>query len=240
MDAQADYLSLPFKAAIAYLRDKLSLTTEAWDDIWGAMHTRAFTVAGAARDDLLEDLRTAVDKAISTGTTLAEFRKDFDAIIEKTGWSYKGSRGWRTAVIYDTNLSVAYSAGRYRQMQSPAVKAARPYFRYMPSSSARPRKEHERWYNLILPQDDPFWDTHFPPNGWGCKCGVTSVSERQIERLKAEAEASGYPVRTTAPQKAMVEHVNTKTGQVREVPVGIDPGWDYNPGADPWPEDQGA
>lgn len=160
-------MQLQFKEAIAFLRKKISMTTDAWDDIWGAMHTRAFTVAGAAQDDLLEDLRSAVDKAISTGTTLAEFRKDFDTIIEKSGWSYNGSRAWRTAVIYDTNLSVAYSAGRYRQMSTPAVKAARPYLRYLPSSSANPRKEHERWYNLVLPHDDPWWKTHFTPNGWG-------------------------------------------------------------------------
>lgn len=190
-----------------------------------------------AEESLLDDLREAVDKAISTGTTLAEFRKDFDATVAKHGWSYKGSRGWRTAVIYDTNLSVAYSAGRYRQMSGPAVKSVRPYLRYLPSSSANPRKEHQRWYNLVLPHDDPFWDTHFPPNGWGCKCGVTSVSGRELKRLQREEADSDYPIRTDSPDIRTVEYVDKKTGQVREIPAGIDPGWDYNPGKTPWPEE---
>lgn len=232
LDASIQYLNLPFTAAIESFRQKVNLATRAWDDMWGEMHTRAFTVAGATNEALLEDLRQAVDKAISTGTTLAEFRKDFDAIIEKRGWSYKGTRGWRTAVIYDTNLTVAYSSGRYRQMTSPAVKAVRPYFRYLRSSSADRRPEHASWANLVLPQDDPFWDTHYPPNGWGCKCGVQSLSKRDIARLRADGEDLG----TTAPAEDLVEYVDKKTGQVIEVPRGIDPGWDYNPGRNPWPE----
>lgn len=232
LDASISYLDLPFTAAIEYFRQKVNLTTRAWDDIWGEMHTRAFTVAGAINEDLLEDLRRAIDKAISKGTTLAEFRKDFDAIIEKFGWSYKGTRGWRTAVIYDTNLSVAYSAGRYRQMSTPAVKAVRPYFRYLRSSSADRRPEHVKWVNLVLPQDDPFWDTHYPPNGWGCKCGVQSLSKRDIARLRADGE----DLRTTSPDVDLVDYVDKKTGQVIELPRGIDPGWDYNPGHNPWSE----
>jgi len=31
-----------------------------------------------------------VDKAVSDGVPLAYFRKDFDRIVEKYGWSYKG------------------------------------------------------------------------------------------------------------------------------------------------------
>jgi len=227
-DAATQYLSLAFNEAIAYFRRKLSMPTAAWDELWGEMHGRAFTVAGALRDDLVADLRAAVDKAVATGTTLAEFRKEFDAIVQQYGWAYKGGRAWRTAVIYDTNLSVAYAAGHYRQRNTPAVLAARPYLRYVPSSSAHPREEHMRWYNLVLPHDDPFWDTHTPPNGWGCKCGVITVSRREIER-------DGLRV-GQAPPEEYYEWTNKKTGEVHRVPVGIDPGWDYNPGKDPWRE----
>ena len=35
----------------------------------------------------------------------------------------------------------------------------------------------------LLPVDDPWWQTHYPPNGWGCKCWVRQVSRREAERL---------------------------------------------------------
>ena len=166
-DTAAQYQDLPFKEAIAFFRAKLSIPTRAWDDIWKEMHSRSFVVAGATKENLLADLRAAVDKAVAEGTTLAEFRTDFDQVIAKHGWDYTGGRAWRTAIIYDTNLAMAYSAGSYRQRNQPAVLATRPYVRYLPSSAANPRPEHMNWYNLVLPHDDPFWLTHTPPNGWG-------------------------------------------------------------------------
>jgi len=38
------------------------------------------------------------------------------------------------------------------------------------------------------------------------------------------------PVRTEAPRITRREWVNRRTGEVQHVPIGIDPGWDYNPG----------
>ena len=169
MPSNAEYLNLPFSEAIKYFLAKLNFPTRTWKDIWKEMHARAFVVAGAMKEDLIQDLRTAVEKGITDGTTLTEFRKDFDGIIDKFGWAYRGGRAWRTAVIFNTNLSTAYAVGHYRQMMDPDVLEARPYFRYVGSCAANPRPEHQKWTNLVLPADDPFWDTHFPPNGWGCK-----------------------------------------------------------------------
>jgi hypothetical protein len=36
----------------------------------------------------------------------------------------------------------------------------------------------------VLPVDDPFWDTHYPPIGFNCRCGVRSLSESELERYR--------------------------------------------------------
>ena len=226
----AEYMSLPFDEAIEFFRSKLNVPTATWKDLWKAMHARAFSVAGAMKSELLDDLRKAVDKGISEGPTLAEFRKGFDDMVQRHGWIYKGGRAWRTAVIFNTNLSVAYSVGHYAQMTDPDVIEARPFFRYVGSSSAEPREEHMKWYNLVLPADDPWWDTHYPPNGWGCKCGVVSHSAREVERLKKEEAGGAHPIETKAPEIEKYEWVDKATGEIHKIPKGIDPGWDYNPG----------
>ena len=117
----ADPLALPFQEAIEHYSQKVSMPTARWGDLLEGQHTRAFTVAGATKDALLADFRTAIDTAIAQGTTLDTFRKDFDTIVAKHGWSYNGTRGWRSRVIYDTNLSTAYAAGRWQQMTDPDV-----------------------------------------------------------------------------------------------------------------------
>lgn len=169
MPKSANYMDLPFDEAIDYFRKKVNVPTATWKDLWKSMHDRAFSVAGAMQEELIEDLRTAIDKAIAEGTTLATFRTEFDEIVQKFGWIYNGGKGWRTAVMLNTNMAVAYSQGGYRQMTDPDVLAARPYLRYVGSSSMNPRPEHQAWYNIVLPADHPWWDTHYPPNGWGCK-----------------------------------------------------------------------
>ena len=118
-------LDLPFDEAIRYFRDKANVTTRHWYDVYGAASSRAFWVAGAATSALVEDFRQAIDKAIAEGTSLAEFRKDFDNIVARNGWrGWKGEesaagRAWRTRLIYETNLRTAYSAGRFAALTKP-------------------------------------------------------------------------------------------------------------------------
>jgi uncharacterized protein with gpF-like domain len=131
------------------------------------MHTRAFVVAGVTRADMLMDFREAVEKSITDGMTLKEFRNRFDTIVEKTGWIYKGGRNWRSRVIFETNIRTAYSAGRWKQMTDPELLKTRPYLIYRHGDSIHPRELHLSWDNLVLPADDPWWQTHYPPNGWG-------------------------------------------------------------------------
>lgn len=173
----------PFQEAVDYFRNKVNLPTKTYLDIQHGAHTKAFVVAGATKEDLLADFRAAIDKAISQGTTLEEFQKDFDDIVKKSGWSYNGSRGWRSKTIYATNIKTAYAAGRYKQMTDPDVLKRRPYWQYLVGDSKNHRKEHLEMNGLILRADDPFWEIHFPPNGWGCKCRVRSLSENDLKRM---------------------------------------------------------
>ena len=222
------YQRLPFDEAIEYLRQRgrVQLPTKAWTDIKGGMHSRAFVVAGAMKSALLSDLYTAVDDALSQGGAITQFRRDFDQFVKRHGWNYKGKRGWRTATIYNTNLRTAYSAGHYKQMTTPAMLKARPYWRYIGGLSAEPREEHLAWNGTVLRADDPWWVDHYPPNGWGCKCKVVSHSKRELDR-------DGRKV-GKAPEGETYEWTNPKTGEVINVPKGLDPGWDYNPGQTAW------
>lgn len=213
--------------AIKFLRDKINVPTATWTDLWEAEHSVAFTVAGATSEALVKDFHDAVNKAIASGTTLDEFRRDFDRIVEEYGWDYNGGRNWRSRVIFDTNVSTSYAAGRWQQIQ--AVKKQRPYLRYVHLAGQKnPRPEHEAWDGIILPVDDPWWQTHYPPNGWFCHCTVQSLSERDLDRY-------GFTVADSAPASRMVAHViNTSNGLRRVmVPEGIDPGFAYRPGEMP-------
>lgn len=215
----------PWAEQIEFLRQKLRLPTERWDDIQRAAHDRAFIVAGAAKADLLADLHQAVLEAAEQGKGQAAFLRDFKAVVAKhgwTGWTGEGSpegEAWRARVIYQTNMASSYAAGRYRQFTDPDYLRLRPYWRYIHSAAVHhPRPQHLAWHGLTLRHDHPFWSSHFAPNGWGCRCRITPVSRKEGE---ASAKAGlGEP-------PAGWDSIDPKTG----APKGIDKGFDYAPGA---------
>jgi hypothetical protein len=222
----ASHGSLPFKEQIDYFRGKVDLPTRAWTDVYDAEHDYAFVVAGAVKRDLLSDLRGAVEKSIANGTTLEQFRRDFDQVVGKHGWQYNGGRGWRTNVIWETNLRQSYNAGREAQMADPELRKRRPYGLYRHGDSAHPRPEHLAWNGITLSLDDPWWATHNPQNGWGCKCKKFMLSARDVER-------QGLKI-GPAPEIEWEDRVigkNSPNGpRTVRVPKGIDPGFEYAPG----------
>lgn len=220
--ASVEYGALPFDEAIRFFRGKLNVPTARYDDLVKEMHAKGFMVAGAMKAELLTDLKTAVDRVIAGGGTLETFRKDFDKIVSDNGWRYKGGRNWRTRVIYHTNLRQSYNTGRWAQVSDPEVVKLRPYLMYRHSGSSRPRPQHLAWNGLVLRQDDPFWDSHAPQNGWGCNCRVDSMSDRDLARM-------GKAGPDTAPEIEYREYTD-RDGNIKQVPRGIDPGFDYNPG----------
>lgn len=202
---------LPFAEQIAAIRRRTAnlIPTERWTDLMGAAHDRAFVVAGAMKADLLADFAAAIEAVAEEGRSIQWFREQFDAIVERHGWAYRGARNWRSRVIYSTNLRTSYAAGRLAQLRDPALQRIAPYWMYRHSGTAEnPRLQHQAWHGLTLPADDPWWQVHYPPNGWGCGCYVIAVRERDIERL------GGRLVDTPPP----------------DPPGAIGRGWDYMPG----------
>ena len=221
--ADASYGSLPFKEQIAFFKRKLNIPTTGWTDIYTHEHDYAFMVAGANRDAIVADFRTAVEKAIAEGMTLQDFRENhFDRIVAQHGWDYNGGRNWRSKIIYDTNLATSYAAGRWEQLQDA------PYWQYKHADWVQhPREDHLAWDGLVLARDDPWWYTHFPPNGWRCQCSVRGLWPRDLQRL-------GKTGPDTAPDVQWEERTigqrNPNGPRTVRVPAGIDPGFEYAPG----------
>lgn len=219
-DVQARPFGVRFHEAIDFLNCKLPEASVAWDDLAGPVHAKVFTVAGATTADLARDLQQALTDALQQGTTITDFRKRFDAIVHEHGWTYRGKRGWRTRVIFDANMRSAHMAGRWEQLQ--ANKEQRPFLQYRTAGDARVRPQHRAWDRKIYPIDDAFWQTHYPPNGWGCRCTVRAYSQRELDR-------KGLGL--SAPTPIQMRDVITRDGEIKDrVPVGIDPGWDHNVG----------
>jgi uncharacterized protein with gpF-like domain len=228
----AEWTPLPPLEALAFFARKTGYTPAwSWQEIYGDEHKAAFTVAKMMQLDLLKQVREEVDRAIAGKVTLQDFQKNLMPILKRAGWwgtqetdgvTVQLGSPERLKVIFDTNVRQAYHAGAWERAQR--TKQDIPYLIYELGPSREHRPEHVHWAGTVLPIDDPWWQSHHPMNGWGCKC-----STRQLTAEQAQQE--GYtPGRRPAFEDEKVPWTNKATGVTRQVPRGIDPGFENNPG----------
>ena len=229
----------PQDAINAFAQRDLLRPSFRWQDVWQAEHARAFAVAGVLRLDVLGLMREQMAAAVAEGTDMRSFvRKLREQLVAKGFWGgmeitdpatgelrrVKFNEA-RLRLIFDVNMRQSHAAGAWARLQ----RGRMPYLVYRTMRDEKVRASHRLWDNLVLPRDHSFWDTHYPPNGWRCRCLAFAIDEKGLQRLK-EAAPADAPVRTEAPPERWVEFVNRSTGQTERVPHGIDPGFGYNPG----------
>jgi SPP1 gp7 family putative phage head morphogenesis protein len=232
------FQALPPEEAIAYFKARGFNQVESWDwrDVWQAQHAMAFTVAKSAGFDMLKDIHAAVDDAISQGLTLKQFSAQLTPILQAKGWWGKMEKPdpltgevkdvqlgspRRLKIIYDTNMRMSQAAGEWARIQR--TKRSAPYLMYTAILDGATRPLHRQWHGTVLPVDHPWWQTHYPPNGWRCRCSTIQLSAHDLEAL-------GYQV-SPDPADDLVMYTNDRTGETQMIPRGIDPGFAYNPGA---------
>jgi hypothetical protein len=233
--AQIKFAALPPEEAIAFFRQKGYKIGFDWRDVWQQEHQAAFTVAKAMQLDLLRDIRAAVDGALADGTTFADFRKNLKPLLVQKGWwgradledpltgevkNVQLGSTRRLKTIYDTNLRTAHSEGQWERIQ--ASKQSFPYLQYDGNNSEHPRLQHAAWDGMVLPVDDPFWQSHMPVKEWGCKCRAIQMTGGMLERR-------GLTV-SDSPKVPMVAYTNKRTGEVQQIPQGVHPSFHYPPG----------
>lgn len=104
------------------------------------------------------------------------------------------------------------------------MKESRPYWQYIAVMDRRVRPSHAILHGKVYPADHEFWATNYPPNGFRCRCGVRTLSERQVK-------AQGLTVEKEMPKAGV--WTDPKTGMEYFVHFpGADKGFKSNPGKD--------
>lgn len=240
-------IGLPPEKAIEYFRSKGYAITFRWSDLWREAHAKAFTVAKCAQLDVLKDIRGAVDKALADGQTFREFQKGLEPTLRAKGWWGKSTMidpltgkekvvqlgsPRRLEVIYRTNISVAESAGRYKELMESVD--TRPYWQFVAVMDAKTRPSHAALNGKVFRWDDPIWKKFFPPLDWGCRCHVRALTAEQVRKRGLKVENSVTSVSTkeiTSKVTGEVHTTSTYTDPKTGTKVTTGAGWDYNPGA---------
>jgi phage protein len=139
--------------------------------------------------------------------TFHELKEAFPSLIDEKGEKKPFERFYNDVQRVDETYNRNYLRAEYNFVSTSAEMAARweefekdgdRYFlQYRTVGDDRVRKEHAALDATTLPVEHPFWDTHYPPNGWNCRCNVVQVRKSRypatsedelIDRKKALAE----------------------------------------------------
>lgn len=77
----------------------------------------------------------------------------------------------------------AYQAAQYEVMDRQ--REVFPFWQYLTMGDDHVRDSHAALNNVILPADHAFWQDHYPPWDFGCRCQVVALSESDMEDAKA-------------------------------------------------------
>lgn len=220
--------------AVQYFRNRGLQPTFNWYEMLGEEHARAFTVAKLTDTDLLAAVQQSLDEALANGVPFKAWAEQLIPKLQDRGWWGRrdvvapggnpvnvqlGSPA-RLQTIYRSNVQSAYAAGQWDAIADQAELA--PYLLYDAVDDGRTRPEHRAWDGTVLPVSHVWWRTHYPPNGWNCRCSVIQLSDDDLADMGLQV--------TDAPASATVPWTNPATGKVERIPEGIDPGWQTNIG----------
>lgn len=178
---------MTYEEAVAYFSEKLTLTPDEFVKLRDVYKTLAFTVSGYTSLQIIKTFQERLTEAIENGSTIKDFKAAMNDFLEKEG--YAALSGYQADNIFRTNIQTAYNVGAYQEMTSAGALKARPYWMYNAVDDEKTRPTHRAMNGKVFPADSDVWDVWYPPNGFRCRCSVSTLSKRQVEQMGLVVEA---------------------------------------------------
>lgn len=235
---------VPNEEAARFIADKAPVSRAVFIGLLPELRARAFTIAGIESADVLQAVRDKIAE-IPRGASWDAVKKDVLKEIspwlvndedpeQRAGDLLAAKR--RAELLLRTHGFQAYQAQAWREMDEQ--RDVFEFWKYQSMEDARVRETHAALDGVILPHDSPFWETHFPPWEFGCRCQVVPMLRDEVEEIEA-AEKNILPEKRnvlTGPALKALENGTLHRGpsQTLDVtaPITRDPrhGYSFNPG----------
>lgn len=176
---------LTFLEAVRDLTSRAPLEGFNWRQVAEIYQTRqGFALARSADVALTERVQKTIERFLRQGIQLRNAEK----IIAEMG-------GFTTAyaeTVYRTNLSTAYSAGRFDQAARPEVAVVIGAFEYVTARDSDVRRSrpedsgenHLAAHGFIAATTDAIWDRVAPPSGYSCRCSLRMVPRDELKERR--------------------------------------------------------
>ena len=178
---------VPFKEAVNYLKSLDPTVAQSAKEVSEMYREgKSFSVARTARKVILERMKKYIEAAAAGNTP----REAAIQSIKKVGHF---SRGY-AKTIYTTNLTSAYTAGRFQQAKEPNTAKVIKAFQYVAiNDPPRVRSNHLAHHGFVASQFDPAWNEFGPPQGFNCRCGIRLITVFEARRRGLLDDSGSFP-----------------------------------------------
>jgi len=152
---------VPFSQAIDDIVDRqprLGFTAEAVQEIYSLEH--GFALARSSNLQLTERIQRFVAQGVATGKPIETTSK----LIERAG----GFTQAYADTVYRTNITTAYSAGRWRQLMEPEARSLVQAVEFQSRLLTTTRENHAAAHKFLASPTNPVWEFLSPPLGYSC------------------------------------------------------------------------
>lgn len=181
----------PHKEAAKFIQDKPAVTRAVFNELLPELQARAFTVTGIESANVLQDIRDRIADLPLGGNwdeikaELAEKISPFLTSDEgdpeaKAKGKAKAER--RAELLIRLHGFQAYSASAYRVMDRQ--RDVFPFWMYRSMGDGKVRDSHAALNGKILPSTSPFWQKHYPPWEWACRCQAVPMMEADVDEIR--------------------------------------------------------
>lgn len=201
---------VPHEEAIAFIKSKPAVSRDVFDKFIPELKARAFTITGVESANVLQKVRDRIadlpaganwdDVKNDIVKDLSPWLVDENATDKERDGQLMGAVR-RAELLLRTHGFQAYQATQYDVMTRQ--REVFPFWQYMTMEDEAVRDEHKALDGLILPADSPFWQDHYPPWDWGCRCQVVSITAE--EEAGVRDQESGYGFTLSDAQKELLE-----------------------------------
>ena len=172
----------PHEEAASLIRGKPVVSRDVFQAMLPELRARAFTITGIEDADVMQHVRDTIAK-LPAGSVWKDVQGEVSAELEP----YLGGEGAdrRATLLLRTQAFSAFQASNWRVAQEDDDTT---HLQYLATEDDRVRDSHLALNGLVLPKDDSFWDLHYPPWEWNCRCRVRPMNPDLVQQERDRDE----------------------------------------------------
>lgn len=178
--------AIPHEEAARIIAEKPLVDRALFEKLLPELRARTFLISGIEDMNVVQQIRDIIAE-LPRGQDWEQSKKQIE---KKLGpWMDAEAAHRRAELLLRHHGFQAYAAADYRGKVAHADTF--PFWQYRTLHDERVRDSHAALHGLILPWNDPFWETHYPPWDWGCRCTVVGISAFEVAELQAKGRVAG-------------------------------------------------